>query len=366
MHSTWYDVLPKFSKGLYFQQMVKNLDGTTSEANLDAAGAGAGGAVDLDDAHRVLTELLLPTTGTLGRVDPAVKGALWFLLSYEEHTVWPNWRRARSLSWRFDRTAERYMEKLLALSEAVGGPASGDGPACADAQMLVADAKSGPAAEEQLSETATIDGVLTSPPYPGVYDYVVDDGDCDRGLGAHVLLQRRGRRAEAEEFAQREIGSQQQRRDASLAKTDDAANPPAEGSAAEASVAAEAEVVGDVFAARWQADTVRWLHAVACRLKHPGGRIAMLIGDNAGIDALKSILLAARTVSVSALAAGWELRVVASASVSEDARRPWSTKKRNYRTEHTILLERVAAAGSTAGSSGGGCTMALSAEEPLL
>jgi hypothetical protein len=93
------------------------------------------------------------------------------------------------------------------------------------------------------------------------------------------------------------------------------------------------------FAQRWQADTEAWLQSSADQLR-PDGRIAMLIGDNAGVDALASIAAAAS--SISSKCARYDLRLLASASVAEDARRPWTTKKRrNYRSEHTILLARI-------------------------
>ena len=41
------------------------------------------------------------------------------------------------------------------------------------------------------------------------------------------------------------------------------------------------------------------------------------------------------------LTGGFELRVLASASITENAQRPWAKqRRRGYRCEHTILLER--------------------------
>ena len=74
------------------------------------------------------------------------------------------------------------------------------------------------------------------------------------------------------------------------------------------------------------------MKSCAKALKHKG-RIAILIGDNAGIDALESIKAAVALVE--------DLNVIASASISEDApRRPWAKSKRNYRREHCILIEK--------------------------
>jgi hypothetical protein len=91
------------------------------------------------------------------------------------------------------------------------------------------------------------------------------------------------------------------------------------------------------FAKRWQADTEEWLQAAAEQLR-VGGRIVMLIGDNAGVHALSSIGEAAAAISERS---NFELRLLASASVAEDSRRPWAERKRNYRSEHTILLEKI-------------------------
>ena len=97
------------------------------------------------------------------------------------------------------------------------------------------------------------------------------------------------------------------------------------------------------FVRGWQTDTVAWLLSCSTWLR-PNGRLVMLIGDNAGIDALWSITTAAEAVSATMMASktGCQLRVIASATVAEDSRRPWgAAKKRNYRGEHTILLEKV-------------------------
>ena len=233
-------------------------------------------------------------------------------------------KRPRSLGWRYSRTAERYIEQLLALAKAV--PA-GTPPSKVD----VDDAKVLTEQEQQ------VDGVLTSPPYPGVFNYVADDG-CARGLAAHVLQQQlqqppdsvgvagpAGPAGSLEARTRQEIGSQRQLQ-----------------AGADAGAAAGGADIDNVFARGWQADTEAWLLSCSTRLR-PNGRIAMLIGDNAGIDALESITAAADAVSATMVArnAAYQLRVIASATVAEDSRRPWgAAKKRNYRREHTILLEK--------------------------
>ena len=290
-------------------------DGEGSDRDTeDAAGAtvvpDAGqrqGTTDWRHAERVVSE-------QAGKSSLEVAGALHFLFSHEELYEWPAWRRQRSLAWRFQRTAERYMEKLAELAAAVPS-------GTAQAEIWVTDARSGSEGEDHSYITSLADGVLTSPPYPGVYSYVADESDVGRGLSSWALSRQSspGVSVQAEVSYERlatlEIGSQQQRE----------------------------ELEPDAFEQRWQADTEAWLQASAEQLR-PGGRIVMLIGDNAGVDALESIRAAAGSIHVAphtGCSRLYDLRVIASASVAEDARRPWSSKKRNYRSEHTILLEKV-------------------------
>ena len=45
--------------------------------------------------------------------------ALWFLLDFEERYKWEPWRRPKTLAERYNRTAERYIEKVQELRSAV-------------------------------------------------------------------------------------------------------------------------------------------------------------------------------------------------------------------------------------------------------
>ena len=271
----------------------------------EAAAGRPNDTIDWEDAARVVSE-------QAGKSSLEVEGALHFLFSHEQLYEWPAWRRQRSLAWRFQRTAERYMEKLTELAAAV--PLG-----TAQAEVFVTDARSVAAGQDQSGMAPSADGVLTSPPYPGVYNYVADESD-GRGLSSWATRARvktAGLQAEVSyaSLCNSEIGSQKQRED----------------------------LDPDAFAQRWQADTEAWLRACADQLR-PGGRIVMLIGDNAGVDALESIRAAAGSihgVEPNSGCSSYDLRLIASASVAEDARRPWSSKKRNYRSEHTILLEKV-------------------------
>jgi len=163
---------------------------------------------------------------------------------------------------------------------------------------------------------------VTSPPYPGVYDYVKDDDDIEGndGLGNDTVV--------ADEKGDDTILSFSHLI-TSAASTDLSLAEIGPRSASKST---------DSFQAKWQEDTVAWMGAVGARLK-PNGRMAILIGDNADIDVLESVRSA--TVLASERR-GFLLEVVASASVREEdaKRRPWGNHKRNYRTEHTILVEK--------------------------
>jgi hypothetical protein len=240
-----------------------------------------------------------------------VAGALWFVMSHEQAYTWPEWRRSRGLGWRLSRTADRFVAKLLELTAAVpvGTP---------NAQIFLSDARS--SCSRQLGTTTPMDAdaILTSPPYPAVYDYVEDD--TPNGLGSWVLMGEQQRHGPIGEMSKQNL-------------------PDATATFEEIGSKNQFQVLKSSpgsFVQRWQADTEEWLQAAAEQLR-PNGRIAMLIGDNAGVNALSSIGEAATVISERS---NFELRLLASASVAEDARRPWARKKRNYRSEHTILLEK--------------------------
>mmetsp|Transcript_2051 Transcript_2051/g.4376 ORF Transcript_2051/g.4376 Transcript_2051/m.4376 type:complete len:455 (-) Transcript_2051:243-1607(-) len=191
-----------------------------------------------------------------------VAGALWFLLSHEEVYVWPEWRTQRPLSWRLDRTALRYAEAIATLVDAVpsGTPA---------ADVRVADARTTRRSGLGGDGTVPFDGVLTSPPYPGVYDYL-EFTPSTSGLAAHMAREwRDGRAAAGQEREEgdavrwEEIGSKGERQ--------------------------EHEADPSAFVERWQTDTAAWLEVAASSCRAEGGRIAMLIGDDSGVNCLESI-----------------------------------------------------------------------------
>ena len=168
-------------------------------------------------------------------------------------------------------------------------------------------------------DVGPVDGVLTSPPYPGVYSYL-DFTPPASGLAAHVEsgYAHTAATGSGPRTVAREIGSKAEKSELDA--------DPALGS----------------FTDRWQADTVAWLEAATAVLR-PSGRIAILIGDDSGINCLESITAAAATISTKH-ASSHTLHVIGSASLSSQATRPWarqSSRGRGYRREHTILLERL-------------------------
>jgi hypothetical protein len=263
------------------------------------------------------------------RASVEVAGALWFLLSHEELYEWPDWRRPRSLEWRFTRNARRYIEQVLALVHDI--PAG-----TAEADIYVANATDDQrrrrstqgtgGVRDAAGKAVPIDGVLTSPPYPGVYNYVHDDGkgkaargrgvyadadatceaggtDCDAGrqstgLTAWVMAQaeEEDRRQEKQE---QENGEMQEGQEGQEGREGREGREGVNGQEGQEGQRREEREIGSrqqlrtfdestpgAFAQRWQDDTEAWLLACGSQLE-PGGRIVMLIGDNADIDALQ-------------------------------------------------------------------------------
>jgi hypothetical protein len=227
--------------------------------------------------------------------------ALLYIFSFVQHDVFESWRKFRPLSYRFEHTAMRFIAKVLELRRAV--PVSTPAPV-----IRLGDAKV-PGSPESIV------GVVTSPPYPGVYDYVESDDKLGRCLGDYVSSRDSDSSVKGGvDSVENEIGSK-----AHLANS---------GST-------------EAFQDKWQKDTEAWILAQSVELM-TGGRIAMLVGDSAqcSINALASIHSAVAAINDRTATLPWKVEVVASASVAGDVRRPWGKHKRNYRIEHCILIEK--------------------------
>lgn len=139
-----------------------------------------------------------------------------------------------------------------------------------------------------LSVDAPVDLVLTSPPYPGVYDYLALQSLREAWL--NVGADRR-----------EEIGGRTPfRRDLPSA------------------------------VARWSQDTARWIHAAARALR-PGGHLAIVVGDGLVHD---TVVEAAPVTGEAAQAAGLEPRAVASLARPDHARG-------SARWEHALVFRKA-------------------------
>lgn len=190
-----------------------------------------------------------------------------------------------------------------------------------------ADLHKYPGGGEGCPGRLVIDAVLTSPPYPGVYDYLSHArltrsrlgrlSGCCGGLGSSGTsvfvesLVPRGRNW-ASEWTDGEVG----------ALSDVRRRRRSEAFSQEISTRDE----------KWESDQKEWLLATTSALR-TGGRLGVMIGDGDGMDTRSSLL---RTVELlgrqdggaSIGVVGW-----ATLSAAEGARR-------KMRTEHLILLEK--------------------------
>ena len=264
-----------------------------------AAAAGGCG----DDRHqrrwrrrrrRVATKRWQPLhdalTSSAAAGDERLSSALWFCfaaaLQRAEKT------RAPKPSELFQQTVGAYADAVAALSAAVP-------PSVAAAETFTADART-------LSLSAPVDSVVTSPPYPGVYDYLSTAreeraklGSFDGAAEALVMGLKgnpSGRDGWPDEWkSNNEMGARKALRRRATE-----------------------------FAGTWQSDHEAWLRAVAAAgaRRHRHRR-------RPGVDALESTRAAAA-------ASGW--RLAASATI-ESSLPLEERRKGSRRTEHAILLD---------------------------
>ena len=206
-------------------------------------------------------------------------------------------RRPPPIPERFERRVERYAASLLELEEVA--PAA-DGPPPAD--VARADARRGPGLAP-----GTIDAVLTSPPYPAVYDYLSDARRIRSFLGdARAGAGEAGEAGEAGYLG---------------TPLPEGRDWPAAWTSGEigARRALKRDPAG--FEAIWQADQEAWLGATGEALA-AGGRAAVMVGDGWGLGDVGDSLRAA--------AAAVGLKHVASAAL----------RSRQKRHEHLLLFEK--------------------------
>jgi DNA modification methylase len=155
--------------------------------------------------------------------------------------------------------------------------------------VALADARTPPG---DLVAAGSVDVLVTSPPYLGVYDYV-----------QHHLLRSAVLGFDARDFARGEVGSRREQR----------------------------RQGGDEARARYRADLAAVLGAWRTRLR-PGGLAAVMIGDG---QLGAAILPAAPLMAEVAAESGWEL--VARASQPRPAFIPGS-RAPGFKEEHLVLL----------------------------
>ena len=176
-----------------------------------------------------------------------------------------------------------------------------------------------------------VDAVLTSPPYPGVYDYLsfARKVRAESGNATAVARPRSDRSAIEPPTADAKdvvAGSEGYFRAAVPA---DRAWP-AEWTQGE--IGARKTLRGDphAFKAVWQAEQEGWLTVVASSLK-PGGRAAVMVGDGANIDTRASVLAAGEACGLVGVASV----TMALTHEMEDGR-VWDAARK----EHLVLLEK--------------------------
>ena len=177
-----------------------------------------------------------------------------------------------------------------------------------------------------------VDAVLTSPPYPGVYDYLSFARKVRAGSGAasKVAAVSSSRESDRETLTE---GS-----DAAVAGSEgyfrvvvpEDRHWPSEWTRGEIGARRSLRSDPHAFKESWQKEQEAWLRVVSRSLK-PGGRAAVMLGDGANIDTQKSILDAGAVCGLRGVAA------VTMALTRETADGlVWNAARK----EHLVLLEK--------------------------
>ena len=239
--------------------------------------------------------------------DEAVCEALWFCFCVSQQRAAKQRRLAKDPAATMVAVTSEYAHCAARLASAVGSGSGGSGGngggdlGAAAVEFVSSDAR-------QLTLPRRASAIVTSPPYPGVYDYLslAREGRAMHGRAPVMGLRRLPDEVPGERVrwpedwrSDREIGARKARR----------RRPQA-------------------FASAWDADQRAWMTAaLGCLVS--GGRAALLIGDGDGLDNLAA-------TSRTAAEVGFEL--LATATISSDVERT-ERKKGQRRTEHALLLE---------------------------
>ena len=252
-------------------------------------GGGGGGGASRLKRWQPLHDAL---TSSAAAGDERLSSALWFCFAAALQ---------RAEKTRAPKPAELFQQTVGAYADAVAALGAAVPPSVPAAEIATADART-------LSLSAPVDSVVTSPPYPGVYDYLSTAreeraklGSFDGAAEALVMGLKgnpSGRDGWPDEWkSNNEMGARKALRRRATE-----------------------------FAGTWQSDHEAWLRAVAAA---GAQRAAIVIGDGPGVDALESTRAAAA-------ASGW--RLAASATI-ESSLPLEERRKGSRRTEHAILLD---------------------------
>ncbi|GMI44175.1 hypothetical protein TrCOL_g5498 [Triparma columacea] len=260
-----------------------------------------------------------------------------YVLDYECRVPFETWRRPLSFPSRLRKTGVRLVNRLNELAEKCGRDEETEKKTEPNVEVHLGDARYLDCVFLNGGEEVFFDGLVTSPPYPGVYDYRVDDDEGGGGksvLGEYVevIMGRGGGEEGGKDSCHEGEGDGREEMGGEIGSKG------GEIGSKKASLEASLED----FTEQWIRDTSMWLEAAFRRLRL-GGRAALLVGDNMGIDSFDVIVRAAEIVNgrEEAKKGGWRIAVMANAKVVEgDGRRPWGKHKRNFRTEHCTLLEK--------------------------
>ena len=254
----------------------------------------ASGDIDALDADDGATPSALASAGA-----PALT-PLWFCFAAAQQRS--ERYRYRSPLASFDATVESF---CLAMHELRAEMPSAVLRSGAPPRLLLRDARELSLAAEGLGRA---DGLITSPPYAGVYDYLSHAREARAKLGAQGAAPLMGLRGTP------------QGRDW----------PTTWRSTREMGARKAMQRTAATFKEAWEADQRAWLTAARANLR-AGGRAALLVGDGeGGIDALESTNAAAEDVG---------FRVLASATITSAIAERTQRHRGKRRPEHAILLE---------------------------
>lgn len=256
-----------------------------------AAAEEAVGAASFDGVRAALERRVAADAGN----DEDVAEAAWFCYCVAAQRAKTQRKLAKQPAGTLRAVANEYAHCAARLAGAAP-------PGGASVRLVSSDAR-------ELSLPARVAAIVTSPPYPGVYDYLSMAREERAARGdAPVMGLARVPEADAPGARQQWPADWQSRREIGARK-------------------ARKRRPG-AFNVAWAADQRAWLGASLGCLA-PGGRAALLIGDGDGIDNLAATRAAAADV-------GFELLATATiaATVERTAR-----QKGQRRTEHAVLLE---------------------------